>query len=235
MNGLETVRALIDKGYTPAQAAALAGHVMQESGFDPSNVNKGEDAHGLVQWRGDRWQGLQDFAKAQGKSPTDPLVQMDFIGHEMRGPEAKAGAGFMAAPDVASASAALKPYIRYADPGGAQTALRTNNAVGLLAQYNGGAPTAPVDPTNPADPTQSVAAPAAPLSIAPDAATPVGSLASSLQSLGGSLGGGTSGQPAQQPAAPDFLAPQQIAMPQANTGQSQQIAAALAKMYGIGA
>lgn len=231
MNGLETVRALVAKGYAPAQAAALAGHVMQESGFDPANVNKGEDAHGLVQWRGDRWQGLQDFAKAQGKDPTDPVVQMDFIGHEMKGSEAKAGAGFMAAPDVASASAALKPYIRYADPGGAQTALRTNNAVGLLAQYNGGGtPTAtPVDPTNPANPTQTVAAPAAPLSLA--APTPVGSLASSLQTAGGDIT--KAAGPA--PAATDFLAPQQIAMPQARTGQSQQIAAALAKMYGIGA
>jgi hypothetical protein len=216
------------------QAAALAGHAGQESGYDPTNVNPKEDAHGILQWRGDRWQGLQDFAKAQGKDPTDANVQLDYIGKEMHGPEAKAGAGFLAAPDVASASAALKPFIRFGDDSAGK---RLGNSMDLYSQYSG----APVgalaqDPTSPVDPTQTTAgAAAAPISLAP---TAVGALAppttaQSLAKLGATLNPATpAGQPA--PQGPQFLAPQQIAMGQVNP-QSQQIAQMIAKQYGIGA
>src|SRR5262245_13380087 len=101
MNGLDLVRGLIDRGYPPHQAAALAGHMLQESGGNPNALNKGEGANGLLQWRLDRWDNLQDYAKSAGKSPNDPDVQMDFIRREMTGPEAKAGSAFLAAPDVA--------------------------------------------------------------------------------------------------------------------------------------
>jgi|SRR5882672_524227 len=238
MNGLEMVQGFIARGYTPAQAAALAGHALQESGGNAASVNPKEDAHGLLQFRLDRWDNLQKFAKDSGRSPTDPEAQMDFIRHEMtNGSEAKAGAGFLAAPDVASASAALRPYIRFGDN---SAGTRLNNATNLYSQIGGapvgalatGAAPAPVDPTNPADPTQSVAAPSAPLSLAASAAAPVGSLASSLGDLGKSLGGGQQQQAAAQ-SGPDFLAPQQIAMPQARTGQSAQIANAIARSYGF--
>jgi hypothetical protein len=97
--------------------------------------------------------------------------------------------------------------------------------VGALAT---GAPT-----TVAAVPGAPVAAPAAvpgaPLDITPQAvgALPTGITADSLKGLAEKL---TSGQ------KPEEFAPlQQIQMPQANFGQSQQIAAALAKAYGIGA
>lgn len=230
MDGLEIVRGLISRGYAPHAAAALAGHMLQESGGNPSAVNRGEGANGLMQWRLDRWQSLQDFAKAQGKSPNDPEVQLDFVGKELGGSEKKAGAAFLAAPDVASASAALKPYIRFGDD---SAGARLNNATSLFGQLNGpvgalaGAP-APVDPTNPANPTQSVAAAGDPISLALGAA-PVGALAS----LGSALNPASSGQPQQQPAAPEFLPAQQIQMARPG-GQPQQIAAALAKAYGLG-
>lgn len=230
MNGLEMVQGFIQRGYTPAQAAALAGHALQESGGNPASVNPKEDAHGLLQFRLDRWDNLQKFAKDGGRSPTDPNTQMDFIRHEMtNGSEAKAGAGFLAAPDVASASAALKPYIRFGDD---SAGTRLGNATSLYSQLNGGpvgALATGAGPTNPANPAPS----AAPMSIAPDAA-PGGSLASSLTDLGGSLGASAPGQSAA-PTGPDFLAMQQIQMPQANIGQSSQIAQALARAYGLGA
>ena len=210
-------------------SAALAGHVLQESGGDPTNVNKAEDAHGLLQWRLDRWQNLQNFAKERGLSPTDPQVQLDFIGREMAGPEAKAGRGFMAAGDVQAASAALKPYIRFGD---ASAPTRLNNAVGLLRQYNGDAgpviagaapqdPVSPVDPTSTASPPVSLSAPVGALASAP---TP----AQTLADAGGKLtaGGG------QQQQQPEFLPLQPIQMPQPMLGQSQQIAQSLAKAYG---
>lgn len=221
MDGLEIVRGLMERGYSPAQSAALAGHIGQESGYNPAAVNKDEDAHGLLQWRGSRWQGLQDFAKSQGKDATDPQVQLDYVGKEMAGPEAKAGAGFMAAPDVASASAALRPYIRFGDD---SAGTRLANANGLFQQI--GAPPTSVGALASAAPANSlggtVAADAPVGALAPP---PPPTMAQGLGALGKQLQG----------TAPQFDPVAPLQMPQANTGQSQQIAAALARAYGIGA
>lgn len=214
MNGLEVVRGLMARGYSPHQAAALAGHISQESGYNPAAVNKDEDAHGLLQWRGSRWQGLQDFAKSQGKDATDPQVQLDYVGREMAGPEAKAGAGFLVAPDVASASAALKPYIRYGDDSAGARLANSNN---LFTQINGAPVAAPVG-----------ALASAPIDITTTPGTPAAappSLAGRVGALGKSLAGAV---PQFDPVAP-------LQMARANPGQSQQIAAALAKAYGLSA
>lgn len=108
--------------------------MLQESGGDPSNVNPKEDAHGLLQWRLDRWTALQDFAKARGKSPTDPDAQLDFIGHELSGREARPGKSFLGASDLPSASAALRGYIRFGDN---SDAARLRNAEGLVGDRGG--------------------------------------------------------------------------------------------------
>jgi hypothetical protein len=210
MDGLQIVQGLIARGYAPHQAAALAGHMLQESGGNPAAVNPDEGANGLMQWRLDRWDNLQKFAKDQGKSPTDPDVQLDYVGKELSGPEKKAGAGFLAAPDVASASAALKPFIRFGDD---SAGTRLANANGLFSQINGGAaaPVGALASTAPAAPAVTPAAPP------------------SLSGQVGALGKALTGKPE------DFAPLQALQMPQANNGQSQQIAAALAKAYGIGA
>lgn len=140
---------LTDQGYAPHHAAALVGNMMQESSMNPNALNQGEGAYGLMQWRLDRRQGLEDFARAQGAAPNDPTTQLNYIRQEMGGPESKAGNAFLAAPDVASANAALKGYIRYGDDSQA-TRLSNANAVlggaalpGAAAGPAGGAPTAP--------------------------------------------------------------------------------------------
>jgi hypothetical protein len=115
MTGAEIYNALLQRGYDQHHAAALAGHALQESGGDPTNVNTKEDAHGLYQWRLDRWKGLQNYALSRRQSPDSPDVQLDFIAKEMSGPEAKSGAAFLASGDLPSASAALKRYIRFGD------------------------------------------------------------------------------------------------------------------------
>ena len=79
MEGLQIVQGLIARGYSAHQAAALAGHMLKASGGKPPQVNQTEGANGLLQWRLDRWDNLQKFAKDQGKSPTDPDVQLDFV------------------------------------------------------------------------------------------------------------------------------------------------------------
>lgn len=131
MDGPSMVQGLIARGYSPVHAAALAGHMLQESGGNPAAFNPKEDAHGILQWRGDRWAGLQALAKARGTTPDDPQVQLDYIGHEMAGPEAKAGAMFRSTADLPSASAALKKYIRFGDN---SDEIRLNNARGLLGR-----------------------------------------------------------------------------------------------------
>lgn len=130
MDGPDLVNGFIARGYSPIHAAALVGHILQESGGNTEAFNPKEDAHGLLQWRQDRWDNLQALAKARGASPTDPNVQMDFVSQEMAGPEAKAGAAFRASGDLPTASAALKRYIRFGDN---SDAVRLNNARGLLS------------------------------------------------------------------------------------------------------
>jgi len=215
MDGLEIVRGLIARGYPAHQAAALAGHFLQESGGNPSAMNKDEGAFGLSQWRLDRRANLEAFARAQGKDPSDPNVQLDFVGHELSGPEKKAGSAFLAAPDVASASAALKPYIRFGDD---SAGTRLANANGLFQQIGAPAPVGAL-----------AAAPAAPpvpvgaLAATPSAPAPT--MAQGLGALGKTLAG-----PQEQ-----FDPVRPLQLPQANIGQSQQIASALARAYGIGA
>lgn len=218
------VRGLMDRGYPAHQAAALAGHFLQESGGNPSALNKDEGAFGLSQWRLDRRTNLEAFAKTQGKDPSDPNVQLDFVGHEMNGPEKSAGSAFLAAPDVASASAALKPYIRFGDD---SAGTRLANANGLFQQI--GAPPAAVG-------ALAAAAPANSLGGAVAAGAPVGALATPLPAAPTTMAQGLGALGKQlQGAGPQFDPVQPLQIPQANAGQSAQIAAALAKTYGIGA
>src|SRR5262245_156233 len=114
-----TSRAAFDylqqSGYSPAQAAALVGNMRQESSFNPNSLNVPEGAFGLIQWRQGRRTNLENFARERGTSADDPYTQLDFIGPEMRGAQAKKAAPFLAATDVPSANAALRRYIRYGD------------------------------------------------------------------------------------------------------------------------
>src|SRR5438045_5275027 len=105
MAGPAIYQGLLDRGYAPVQAAALAGNILQESGGDASRPNPQEGGLGLLQWRLDRLQGLQDFARARGTDATDPNTQLDWIGREMAGPEAKSSVGFLAATDLPAANA----------------------------------------------------------------------------------------------------------------------------------
>jgi len=129
---------LTSQGYSPVQAAAIAGNIQQESSGNPSALNQGEGAYGLIQWRLDRRKALEDFAKSRGTSPDDPYAQLDFIGHEMRGTESRNAAPFLAATDLPSANSALKRYIRYGDN---SEGVRLSNAAGLLGQSPSGQPT----------------------------------------------------------------------------------------------
>lgn len=125
------VEGFIARGFTPVQAAVLAGNFAQESGFNPEAYNPDENAFGGLQWRLDRKTGLESYAKATGRKVSDPEAQMDWVVKEMTGNEAANAAAFLAANDPYTANAALKKYVRYGD--NTQNA-RLNNALSYMGQ-----------------------------------------------------------------------------------------------------
>lgn len=114
-NSAYIYQGLLSRGYNPAQAAALAGNIEQESSFNPTAWNGSSQAGGLMQWRQDRLSGLESYANQTGRSPANIDTQLDYIVHEMQGPEAKSSADFLNATTVPEANAALKSYVRYGD------------------------------------------------------------------------------------------------------------------------
>lgn len=75
--GLDIVKGLVDRGFTPKAAAAIAGNMWQESKFNPAVSPRTASYIGLVQWGGGRktkllqkpsWNGLEaqlDFVKQE--------------------------------------------------------------------------------------------------------------------------------------------------------------------------
>lgn len=136
-SGPEVMQMLMQRGLSPQQAAILAGHMAQESGFNPSALNQREGAYGLIQHRLDRRDNLNKFAAERGVPPSDVPAQLDFILSEMRGSEAKrGGADFLGGGDLPTLHAALKRYIRYGDN---SDAARMANAQALLGGRGVGA------------------------------------------------------------------------------------------------
>ncbi|PRY38452.1 hypothetical protein CLV58_109179 [Spirosoma oryzae] len=67
------------KGLAPHVAAGIVGNLQQESGFNPRAVGDSGTSHGLAQWHNERWQGLQQAARQQGRDPYDPYFQLDHV------------------------------------------------------------------------------------------------------------------------------------------------------------
>ena len=114
-------KGLLTRGMDPATALGFAANAVQESGADPA-TRAGDQggAHGLMQWRGDRFAGYLD---RYGGS-TSLNDSLDYIMHELRGPEANAWKSIQAsANDPASRAAAVSQY--YERP------LRTDYEMGL--------------------------------------------------------------------------------------------------------
>src|SRR5207342_708470 len=50
---------LLDKGYTSTAAAGITGNLWHESGGFGGGAGDSGTAHGIAQWRGDRWTKMQ--------------------------------------------------------------------------------------------------------------------------------------------------------------------------------
>lgn len=72
----------IDKGEPPIVAAAIAGNVFQESGYDPT-IENSIGAYGAFQYLGDRRDALLSFAEANNLDPSDLNTQLEFAWYEM--------------------------------------------------------------------------------------------------------------------------------------------------------
>lgn len=75
------------QGFSDAAAAGVMGNLMQESSteINPKLKQKGGPGRGIAQWTigSDRWNALQKYAQAQGKSWENLEVQLGFMVKEM--------------------------------------------------------------------------------------------------------------------------------------------------------
>ncbi|MGW5382376.1 phage tail tip lysozyme [Nocardia sp. NPDC003963] len=74
-------------GFTPAQAAGIIGNAKHESNFSTTvvgDLDLADKAHGLFQWRGARYAGLQKFAAENGMDPNAWETQIDYMAAELR-------------------------------------------------------------------------------------------------------------------------------------------------------
>ena len=94
-------------GFTPEQTCGFIGNFSIESNLEPTALNpndKGKPAFGLAQWRGDRLEGLEYYAKEIGRTKEDLEAQLQWTIHELKNKERGAGAKIRNARTVTEAT-----------------------------------------------------------------------------------------------------------------------------------
>lgn len=76
--------ALIDRGFSKENAAAITGNIMIESLGNPHSIGDSGTSIGYIQWHADRKDNLINFAKKRGKHWSDHDTQLDFLVHEYK-------------------------------------------------------------------------------------------------------------------------------------------------------
>ena len=104
---------LVQRGMPRHVAEAFAWNARDESRMDPG-INEiaplvpgSRGGYGLMQWTGPRRKALETFAADRGVDVSDPSLQMDFLMHELQGPEAGAARAIYSAQDAPTAAAAI--------------------------------------------------------------------------------------------------------------------------------
>ncbi len=143
---------LLARGLPPHVADAFILNWQDESGLD-AGINEraplvpgSRGGYGLSQWTGPRRVALERFAAERGIPVGDPDVQMDYLMHELSGPEAAAARAIMATSDTGSAAAAI--LNRFLRPAEAHRAAREARYLGGAASPAGNALGAPDAPQN---------------------------------------------------------------------------------------
>lgn len=137
---------LVQRGMPRHVAEAFAWNARDESRMDPG-INEiaplvpgSRGGYGLMQWTGPRRKALEAFAADRGVDVSDPSLQMDFLMHELQGPEAGAARAIYSAQDAPTAAAAI--VNKFLRPAEANRAKRERAYLGGKVDYTptGGAP-----------------------------------------------------------------------------------------------
>lgn len=78
-----------EKGYSLIQAAGIVGHLLAESGLNPTTVHDNGTGIGIAGWRDPtpgqgRKTDLRNFASARGWDPLDFRTQLEFVDYELK-------------------------------------------------------------------------------------------------------------------------------------------------------
>jgi len=109
------IRFFVNKGLTPEQAAGIAGNMKSESNFKTGTIGDGGTSMGLAQWHDSRLYRLNDFAKQQEKSITDPDAQLEYLWSELQGKEKKAYNALLTTTNASDAGASF--MVNFERPG----------------------------------------------------------------------------------------------------------------------
>lgn len=94
-SGKTFVEGMVSRGWTPEEAAGVAGNVHAESGFRPGIQEQkpiaGRGGYGLIQWTGPRRVAFERYARDTQRDPADPAAQMDWLHMERTGGSTKYG------------------------------------------------------------------------------------------------------------------------------------------------
>lgn len=105
-------------GFTHVQSVGIMGNIQQESGFKLSAAGDSGSAHGICQWRFDRWANLKTFAANKGKSYNDLETQVEFIKHEMEKYPAATGYAMTLLNTAKTAEEAARAFCNFEKPRG---------------------------------------------------------------------------------------------------------------------
>ncbi len=136
---------LVSRGLPPHVADAFVLNFQDESGLNPG-INErnpivpgSRGGFGLYQLTGPRRTAYEQFAGQRGVDPSDVDAQLDWLMHELQGPEAKAAQSILSAGDTGTAAAAIvNDFLR---PSPEHRTSRANRYMSLAGQ-DGQAPAA---------------------------------------------------------------------------------------------
>lgn len=115
-NGLFAIKHFVEKGgMTPEQAAGVVGNLIQESQLNPLVKPNHLGTFGIAQWLGERKVNFFNWAGENKRNKWDLETQLDYVLHEMAGPEKKAMQMLQGSKDVGSAVKNIRDY--YERPG----------------------------------------------------------------------------------------------------------------------
>ena len=98
---------LVKRGMAPHIVDGWMMNLQDESGLNAAARGDNGNAYGLAQWNGPRMRALQSFAGERGLDASDRDLQMDYLMHELQGPEAGAWKKIQAAQTPGAAAAAI--------------------------------------------------------------------------------------------------------------------------------